>query len=60
MLASTKITEPKYSVGTSDRKGQAKVYQNKHMAKTDFAGKYSPGPIYNVQGMDKFAYTIDG
>ena len=60
MLASTKLTMPKYSFGTSDRKTQAKVYSNKHMAKTDFAGKYSPGPIYNVQGMDKFTYSIDG
>ena len=29
------------------------------MAKTDFAGKYSPGPIYHVGGTDKFSYTID-
>ena len=60
MLSSDKITMPKYSFGTADRKGQAKVYSNKNMAKTDFAGKYSPGPIYQVAGTDKFTYNIDG
>jgi len=29
-----------------------KVFSSKAMAKIDFKGKVSPGPKYNVRGMD--------
>ncbi|EGR29290.1 hypothetical protein IMG5_159370 [Ichthyophthirius multifiliis] len=56
MRLSTKLTAPKYGFGTADRQQQNKVFQNKELAKTNFAGKSSPGPAYDVRGMDYFTY----
>lgn len=39
MRLSQKITAPLYGFGTADRNKQAKVFTNKEMAKTSFAGK---------------------
>ncbi|EAS00318.1 sperm-tail PG-rich repeat protein (macronuclear) [Tetrahymena thermophila SB210] len=56
MRLSHKTTAPKYGFGTADRNKQAKVFQNKELAKTNFAGKSSPGPAYDVRDTDYFTY----
>ncbi|CAD8075831.1 unnamed protein product [Paramecium primaurelia] len=59
MPISTKQTLPSYSFGSAERANQAKLYHNKELARIDFAGKGSPGPVYNVRGGDQFYYTKD-
>jgi hypothetical protein len=56
MQLSQKKTEPCYGFGTSDRKQQAKVFRSKELSSTQFVGKTSPGPNYEVRHTDKYYY----
>jgi len=59
MTLSTKNTAPSYGFGTSNRQKQAKVFQSEEFAKTQFVGKTSPGPNYEVRHTDKYYYDED-
>jgi len=59
MTLSTKQTAPAYGFGTSNRQKQAKVYQDEELSKTQFVGKTSPGPNYEVRHTDKYYYQDD-
>lgn len=57
MKVSTKSTAPAYGFGTASRQKQAKVFQSQELSKTQFVGKTSPGPNYEVRHTDKYYYT---
>jgi len=59
MTLSTKNTAPAYGFGTSNRQKMAKVFQSDELAKTQFIGKTSPGPNYEVRHTDKYYYIDD-
>jgi len=59
MRVSNKATAPCYGFGTSTRAKQAKIYQDEELSKTQFVGKTSPGPNYEVRHTDKFYYKDD-
>jgi len=59
MTLSTKHTMPAYGFGTSNRQKQAKVYQSDELSKTQFIGKTSPGPNYDVRHTDKYYFKED-
>jgi len=56
MQLSQKSSAPCYGFGTSDRKQQAKVFRSKELSSTQFVGKTSPGPNYEVRHTDKYYY----
>jgi hypothetical protein len=56
MVLSTKTSAPTVSFGTSTRAKQNKLFINSDFAKTQFFGKTSPGPNYEVRDTDKFYY----
>ena len=57
MIASTKVSAPKYGFGTGTRDHQLKVFQSKELCKTQFWGRTSPGPKYRYT--DKIQYPDD-
>lgn len=59
MRLSAKATAPAFGFGTADRQKQAKIFQSKELCKTQFIGKTSPGPNYEVRHTDKYYYTED-
>jgi len=59
MKVSNKTTAPMYGFGTSDRQKQAKVFHTQELSKTQFVGKTSPGPNYEVRHTDKYYYNED-
>lgn len=59
MQVSNKTSAPSYGFGTSSRQKQAKVYQSEELSRTQFVGKTSPGPNYEVRDTDKFTYKND-
>lgn len=59
MRLSAKATAPCYGFGTADRQKQAKIFQSKELCKTQFVGKTSPGPNYEVRHTDKYYYKED-
>jgi hypothetical protein len=59
MNLSTKSTAPAYGFGTSNRQKMAKVFQSDELARTQFIGKTSPGPNYEVRDTDKYYYKDD-
>jgi len=59
MTVSSKPTAPQYGFGTADRKKAAKVFQSKELSTTQFVGKTSPGPNYEVRHTDVFYYQED-
>jgi len=59
MQLSSKVTAPVYGFGTGDRQKQEKIFQSKELCKTQFLGKTSPGPNYEVRHTDKFYYLED-
>jgi len=59
MKLSTKNTAPAYGFGTASRQKQAKVFQSQELSKTQFVGKTSPGPNYEVRHTDKYYYRDD-
>jgi len=59
MLLSNKLTAPNFGFGTSTRQKKAKVYQSEELSRTQFIGKTSPGPNYEVRHTDKYSYNED-
>jgi len=59
MIVSHMSSSPNYGFGTADRKKAAKVFQSKELSTTQFYGKTSPGPNYEVRESDKFYYLED-
>jgi hypothetical protein len=59
MTLSTKSTRPAYGFGTSNRQKQAKVYCSEELSKTQFIGKTSAGPNYDVRHTDKYYFKED-
>jgi len=59
MQLSSKTTAPCFGFGTADRQKQAKIFQSKELCKTQFVGKTSPGPNYEVRHTDKYYYKDD-
>jgi len=56
MKISGKDTAPSFSFGTATRAKQQKIFQSKELSKTQFLGKTSQGPNYEVRGSDKYYY----
>jgi hypothetical protein len=59
MRLSSKSSAPCYGFGTADRAKQAKVFTSKELCKTQFLGKTSAGPNYEVRHTDKYYYNED-
>jgi len=59
MKVSSKPTAPAFGFGTASRQQQGKIFQSKELSKTQFLGKTSPGPNYEVRHTDKYYYTND-
>jgi hypothetical protein len=59
MQLSQRQTAPSFGFGTSSRAKQAKVYQDEALSRTQFVGKTSPGPNYEVRHTDKYYYKDD-
>lgn len=59
MVLSSMTSAPTVGFGTADRKKQAKIFQSKELCKTQFIGKTSPGPNYEVRDSDKYYYIED-
>jgi hypothetical protein len=56
MRESNHPNQPEYSFGTATRDKGEKIYQSKELCKSQFLGKTSPGPNYEVRHTDKYYY----
>jgi len=59
MTVSGKPTAPAIRFGTASRDKQQKIFQSKELSKTQFLGKTSPGPNYEVRHTDKYYFSND-
>jgi len=56
MRLSNHPNQPEIGFGTSSRDNADKIYQSKELCKSQFLGKTSPGPNYEVRHTDKYYY----
>jgi len=56
MTLSQKASAPIHGFGTSTRNHQQKVFHSQELSATQFLGKTSPGPNYEVRHTDKYYY----
>jgi len=59
MIDSRKQTEPTTVFGTASRDKAQMVFQSKELSKSQFLGRTSSGPKYEVRGTDKYYYKED-